>query len=1280
MANRFWVGGTGSWSATNTANWSATSGGAGGASVPGGADPVFFDANSGTGTAVVTITAAANANTFVTTGFTGTIVGSSALTCGGSVVTLASETTINTFSLTLSRTIASSTVALRTNGKTLTTLVISPTNNAGIKVQLADALTLTGVITHTSGEFDTAGFAVTAAGYASSGGNSRTLTLGSSAITMTGTTAWSVTFTGSGFLTVTANTAVVTMTGAATFTGSTTVDYNGMSLVFTGPGAVTIASFVGGKNLTRTGTASKTDTFVFSSNTNISGTLTVTANSAVNRVLIQSNLLGTSRYLSFVDHSFSNVDFQDIIVGRIPPWTLGGTGGNLLTANQSSLETDTTGWRASSNCSIARTTAVAEDGSASLAITATAAGTVIASSDAPGYVIPIIGGRPYTLSAVVRSAAAARTMVIAARWTYSDGTADSTATTTGSVVASTTGGQLISTAVLAPPNATGVYVRTQINSAQVGEVFYVDKIGVWSGEIDLSAIPGGSGDALGNLGIVFTPPATQYWVGQTNFLTVAAGWASSSGGVGGSGRMPLPQDDIVLDANSFTASTQTLTVNMPRMCRNFDGSAAVGRWSLNAATSIFGNVKGGPGLNRQSWVGGLTLYGRGSHTIDENGTVNGILVSAISAAGFNGLSYGTYTLLSNLTSAAAFSLVSGALDLNGFTFTCTTFTSTATAVRALLMPGVSTMVLTTSGTVWSVTSASFTLTMSATATISATNIGSSSRTLALGGVTYDGIISIVATTAASSVTLGGGATIGTFSVAASTAARTLTFTAGSTYTVTNWDVRGASGALVSLLSSAAGSQFSLVKAGGGVATADYLSVKDVAATPASTWYAGTNSTDAGNNTGWSFTSVVQTSAAAQSLAAPASLQTTPTANLYGSEDLASPAVLTVAAVRSTFAATPLIAPANLIGSSTRTTDGAVALRAGALLTSTASQGSFGQASLVAPATLVTGGTRTTQATQQLGAPAAISATATLNATAVVLLNGAADLESSAQQTIHSAVALTAPASMSPDAIGDKIAAAQLDSPASLSTASGLTATPQVSTNAPAALSATARVSMSVQAVLTSPASISSSAIWTTSGTVSLPAPGGLVTSPVATMVAVSPLAAPAGLVATARIQSFVGASLLARGSLSPVVIRTASVGTSLNSPAGLTAAAVRQVFGSAVLNAPVQLTTAHVASRSGTALLRSSTTMVVTASILRQAGALLLAAAKLSTLGAVSSRVILNSAVHLSVAQYAGYLYIHEAGSDTWIGRAVFTWDGEGWKRRQVLLHHDLTDEWEPAL
>lgn len=82
MADRYWVGGTATWDSTTTANWSATSGGAGGASVPTSADNVFFDANSGTvtvtvpqlsGSGGVLITGAPICANLNFTGFTGTL-------------------------------------------------------------------------------------------------------------------------------------------------------------------------------------------------------------------------------------------------------------------------------------------------------------------------------------------------------------------------------------------------------------------------------------------------------------------------------------------------------------------------------------------------------------------------------------------------------------------------------------------------------------------------------------------------------------------------------------------------------------------------------------------------------------------------------------------------------------------------------------------------------------------------------------------------------------------------------------------------------------------------------------------------------------------------------------------------------------------------------------------------------------------------------------------------------------------------------------------------------
>lgn len=72
---RFWVGGSGTWNANNQANWSDSSGGTGGKTVPTSSDNVYFDANSGTSATVVEVNLAGgvpclNLNT---TGFLGTL-------------------------------------------------------------------------------------------------------------------------------------------------------------------------------------------------------------------------------------------------------------------------------------------------------------------------------------------------------------------------------------------------------------------------------------------------------------------------------------------------------------------------------------------------------------------------------------------------------------------------------------------------------------------------------------------------------------------------------------------------------------------------------------------------------------------------------------------------------------------------------------------------------------------------------------------------------------------------------------------------------------------------------------------------------------------------------------------------------------------------------------------------------------------------------------------------------------------------------------------------------
>jgi len=92
MAARFWVtGGTGNWNSTT--NWSTTTGGASGASVPSTSDTATYDASSGAGTATLDISP--DIQTLTMTGFTGT------LAFGTNTISLNSTGTIFTGATTM---------------------------------------------------------------------------------------------------------------------------------------------------------------------------------------------------------------------------------------------------------------------------------------------------------------------------------------------------------------------------------------------------------------------------------------------------------------------------------------------------------------------------------------------------------------------------------------------------------------------------------------------------------------------------------------------------------------------------------------------------------------------------------------------------------------------------------------------------------------------------------------------------------------------------------------------------------------------------------------------------------------------------------------------------------------------------------------------------------------------------------------------------------------------------------------------------------------------------
>lgn len=320
MANRYLVA-AGTWNNSNTAIWSATDGGASGASAPTTSDNVFLTAASGAVT--VTTAGTATAGNVDCTGFTGTLSwgGATSTTWAGSFKLVAGMTVSGVAFSTQTFTGAGS-FQLTCAGKQFGNLTI---NAPGGTYQLQDDITIgsTGgaTLTHTAGTLDTNGKTVLCGGFNSNNTNTRTLTLGSSSITCSTTSPWNVNATN---LTVSANTATVTCSASgASFITWQTFNWNGMSVVFTGgtanTGVTTNLTFA---NFTFTGTAVKTGVLTLYGNITCTGTFACNGNSTTNRVLVASNTVGTARTITAATVSCSNVDFRDITGAGAGSWNL----------------------------------------------------------------------------------------------------------------------------------------------------------------------------------------------------------------------------------------------------------------------------------------------------------------------------------------------------------------------------------------------------------------------------------------------------------------------------------------------------------------------------------------------------------------------------------------------------------------------------------------------------------------------------------------------------------------------------------------------------------------------------------------------------------------------------------------------------------------------------------------------------------------------------------------------------------------------------------------------
>jgi hypothetical protein len=321
MPNRYWVaGGSGNWNGTDTNNWSDSSGGASGASVPTTADDVFFDANSsGTVTIASGNTGAKSINC---TGFTGTITGTAAITVAGSITLDAGQTYTHTGVVTIT-----GTGTLTTAGKTFSGVIVDA---AGNTVTLGDALNCTtnrdAIITQ--GTFDTADYNLTARNLNSNNSNTRTIELGSSTVALSA----GQDYTNSTNLTFNAGTSQINHTAATLFLRTSGQTFHNVSFTSTATGTRTITGASTFNNLTLNASATGLSQLSLGGNQTVNGTFTCAGSSAVARGFVRSGVLGTTRTITAAAVSADDCDFRDITIAGaaapIAPTRAGDCGGN----------------------------------------------------------------------------------------------------------------------------------------------------------------------------------------------------------------------------------------------------------------------------------------------------------------------------------------------------------------------------------------------------------------------------------------------------------------------------------------------------------------------------------------------------------------------------------------------------------------------------------------------------------------------------------------------------------------------------------------------------------------------------------------------------------------------------------------------------------------------------------------------------------------------------------------------------------------------------------------
>lgn len=787
-------------------NWNATTAWTGGV-VPTAADDVVATITSGNLSIPSSYTALCRSiNLF---GFTGTLThasGSAALTVGTSTPGPSNVALFFPTSLVYAQSSAvvsfvstsSTQQTIDFGGKTQGQWTIAAVGGNYIQSRAA---TCTAFVL-TAGTFDTGNYAMSATTFTVSGASAKTLTLGSSSIAVTAAGGVAIANTG---LTFTTCTATFTLSAAnASFATTSVPSLPGLSVVYTGAGSATHNCAASMANLTRTGTntGARVDNLTIYANVVLSGAFVANGNSEVDRVLVMAATSGVPYSIMAASTTVTNVDFMDVAIITAVGSTITSDsfnrsdgqlhGTNTDAANGGSASTwetfglgGTTFWRVASN------KATMTSGSATSFSVVNAASDVAVSAvvtpDAGTYhgvVARAIDPNNYILAAC--GVSGLLRIVVGGVMVYNAGMSNCVAGDTLKLIV--VGSMAVvyrNTTLIASASVPSSLAGTKAGIGTLGSMISgsVDNIVI---ENQPSATGTSLGDCGGNSGITFTPGATQYYVTSASAnWSDATKWASSSGGTGGTGRVPLPQDDVRFDANSVTAAGRIISIDVPRIGRNVDltGAAVSGPTLAPAlsSTTMYGTLTWASGVTAGQSSSPWVFAGRGTHTITMNGVVPLNWAMTVTAPN------GSYSLGGALTlggaSPGVFTVSAGTFNTNSYTMVVGAFASGGSLTRAVYL-GTSSITLTAAAGNWTISGTGLTLS-AASATI-AFGVSLVTRSFAGNGFTY-GTLDYSVANSSGALGVTGGNTFGTVNIGPG---RALNLAASAVHTIGEFNTSG----------------------------------------------------------------------------------------------------------------------------------------------------------------------------------------------------------------------------------------------------------------------------------------------------------------------------------------------------------------------------------------------------------------------------------------------------------------------------------------------------------